>query len=246
MVKRALIHSSGIRGDNTAHLRSIFVSTFGILFLGTPHRGSDLAKWGSLLESICHGVMPSGVIDSNPNLVNALKRENETLQVIDREFYQILNRFRVYFFHEGKKTKLGKVKMDMVVDEESASPNAQDVERSVIQQDHSHMCKFENDSAPGFDLVADALQRYSDEASSVVSTRWQQEKAERLTAKKYWLEENVPEALKGSIKTDSSSQGTPSTGKPHLALPGRENERLFKDEYEVEEVQDVESERMLG
>ena len=136
--------------------------------------------------------MPSGIFDSNSHLVKALKTENETLQVIDREFYQMMSRFRVYFFHEGKKTNIGKMKAVMVVDEESASPNAQDVERSVIQQDHSHMCKFENDGAPGFDLVADALQRYSDDAPGVVSIRWQQEKAEQLTHKKYWLEENVP------------------------------------------------------
>lgn len=192
VVKRALIYSSGIRGTHTEHLRSIYVSTFGVLFMGTPHKGSDIAKWGSLLESICRGVMPTNVVDSNPNLVSALKRENETLQVIDREFYQMISRFRVYFFHEGKKTNLGKMKMDMIVDEESASPNAPDVERSVIQQDHRHMSKFENDSAPGFDLVADALQRYADEAPGVVAIRWQHEQAERLTHKKYWLEENVP------------------------------------------------------
>lgn len=192
VVKRALIYSGGVKGNYTEHLRSIYVSTFGILFMGTPHRGSDLAKWGALLESICRGVMPTNIVTSNSNLINALKRENETLQVIDREFYQIIGRFRVYFFHEGKQTNLGNMKTDMIVDEESASPNAPDVERSVIQQDHRHMCKFENDSAPGFDLVADALQRYADEAPGVIAIRWQHEQAERLTHKKYWLEENVP------------------------------------------------------
>lgn len=66
-----------------------------------------------------------------------------------------------------------------VVDEESASPTVQDVERACIQADHSHMCKFENDSAPGFDLVVDGIQRYADQAPDVVTGRWEAEKRER-------------------------------------------------------------------
>ena len=192
VVKRALIYSSEIRGNYTEHLRSIFVSTYGILFLGTPHKGSDIAKWGSLLESICRGVMPSAVIDSNPNLVNALKKENETLQVIDRQFYQLISRFHVYFFHESKKTNLGKMKMEVIVDEESASPNAPDVERAAIQQDHSHMCKFENDAAPGFDLVAEGIQRYAGDAPKKVLVNWEQERKERLATKQAQVEDLMP------------------------------------------------------
>ena len=195
VVKRALIYSSEIRGNYTEHLRSIFVSTYGILFLGTPHKGSDLAKWGSLLESICRGVMPSGIVDSNPNLVTALKRENETLQVIDRQFYQLISRFHVYFFHEGKKTNLGKLKMEIIVDEESASPNAPDVERAAIQQDHSHMCKFESDASPGFDLVAEGIQRYAGDAPVKVAVNWEQERKERLATKQAQVEELMPGTL---------------------------------------------------
>ena len=192
VVKRALIHSSEMRGTNTEHLRSIFVSTYGILFLGTPHRGADIAKWGSLLESICRGVMPSGVVDSNPNLVNALKKENETLQNIDRQFYNMISRFHVFFFHEAKKTSLGKMKMEIIVDEESAAPNAPDVERAPIAQDHSHMCKFENDSAPGFDLVAEAIQRYAKDAPDKVVVRWEQEKKEREATRQAQIDELMP------------------------------------------------------
>ena len=260
VVKRALIYSEGIRGNHTQHLRSIFVSTYGILFLGTPHRGSDIAKWGSMLESICRGVMPSGIVDSNPNLVNALKRENETLQTIDRDFIQMMSRFYVYFFHEGKPTHLGKMKADFVVDEESASPNLQDVERSVIQQDHSHMCKFENDAAAGFDLVAEALQRYAGDAPDKVEGYWKQEKEEREVNKKAQIQSiapgmykptdsgfdgsllTVPGSVIGTPNTGSTSTNNNTPGKKPLALPGTENQRLFQNEYEVEEVVDKELE----
>jgi len=191
VVKRALIYSSEIRGNYTEHLRSVFVSTYGILFLGTPHKGSDLAKWGSRLEAICSAVMPTKAIDSNDNLVKALKSNNETLQNIDRQFIQLISRFHVYFFHEGKPTDL-KTKKDFIVDEDSASPTIQDVERAVIQADHSHMCKFEDDGAPGFDLVAEGIQRYAGEAPATIASRWESEKASRMAKKKAEVEEILP------------------------------------------------------
>lgn len=229
MVKRALIYSSEIRGNRTEHLRSIFVSTYGILFLGTPHRGSDLAAWGSRLGAICRAVVPTGVVDTSPSLVKALEKDNETLQNIDRQFIQLISRFHVYFFHEGKPSALGKgAAMRFVVEEDSASPTVchlpqfhslkpfplnilqaatyinywhrqamlsqisvqvQDVERAVIQADHSHMCKFENDGAPGFDLVAEGIQRYAGGAPALIASRWDAERAERLAKKKGDIEE---------------------------------------------------------
>lgn len=68
----------------------------------------------------------------------------------------------------------------------------QDVERAVIQADHSHMCKFENDGAPGFDLVAEGIQRYAGEAPAKVALRWDAERAERLAKKKGDIEEILP------------------------------------------------------
>ena len=192
VVKRALIYSSEIRGDCIEHLRSVFVSTYGVLFLGTPHKGFDIKKRGSLLESIRPGAMPSGLVDSNQDLVNALNKDDETLQVIDRQFIQLLSRFHIYFFHEGKKTPIGKLKMKTIVDEESASPNVPNVERAVIQQDHSHMCKFENDAAPGFDLVAEGIQRYASEAPGTIALRWEAERAEMAVHKKAQIQEISP------------------------------------------------------
>jgi hypothetical protein len=175
IVKRAMITSSEIMGQKTEHLRSIFVSTFGMLFLGTPHRGADLAQWGSYLETLCHAIMPKKAIDTGPQLVDALKSNSETLLNIDRQFAQLLEDFHIYFFHEAKPSDL-KGLLRFIVEEDSAAPTLPDVERAGIQADHQHMCKFESDNAPGFDLVVDAIQRYADEAPVKIRTRWTSEK----------------------------------------------------------------------
>lgn len=34
------------------------------------------------------------------------------------------------------------------------------------------MCKFDSDNAPGFDLVVDGIQRYSEESVATIRARW--------------------------------------------------------------------------
>lgn len=50
--------------------------------------------------------MPKKIMDSEPQLIDALKSNNETLQNIDRQFMQLMSRYHIYFFHEGKPTDL--------------------------------------------------------------------------------------------------------------------------------------------
>lgn len=136
VVKRCLIYSQSIRHhQHTERLRSIYVSTYGILFLGTPHNGSDLAKWGSLLEKICAVALPKKFFDTSPQLVQALQTNNETLQNINRLFIEIIGRFHVYFFHESKPTDL-KGTRAFVVEEDSAAPVIEGVDRMGIEEDH--------------------------------------------------------------------------------------------------------------
>ncbi|MCJ1303934.1 hypothetical protein MMC08_006745, partial [Hypocenomyce scalaris] len=221
VVKRGLIYSSEIRGPKTEHLRSIFVSTYGILFLGTPHKGSDVAQWGSRLEWICNAVMPKKIIDTQPQLVEALKTNNETLQNIDRQFIQLMSRFYIYFFHEAKPTNL-KGTFRFIVEEDSASPNVQDVERAGIQADHSHMCKFESDSSPGFDLVAEGIQRYAEEAPAIIKTRWIQERKASEAQKQAAVEEIIP----GFGSMSGPAKGTPDSGSSEFATLGNSLEDL--------------------
>lgn len=41
------------------------------------------------------------------------------------------------------------------------------------------MCKFDNDKAPGFVLVVEGIQRYSEQAPGFIMGRWEAEKRER-------------------------------------------------------------------
>lgn len=176
VVKRCMIACRSQENDKLRHLRSIYISTFGILFLGTPHTGSDVAKWGLLLQKICSAVFPKKFMDSSPQLIEALKSNNEVLQNINRLFNDFFSRFHIYFFHETKPLDM-KGGREFIVDEASAAPDIEGAERMGIEADHSSMVKFEDDSSPGFEAVAEAIIRYSREAPAVIAGRWVEEKA---------------------------------------------------------------------
>ena len=197
MVKRALIYSRSLRNPRIEHLRSIYVSTFGILFLGTPHNGSDLAKWGSMLQSICHVALPKKFFDTSPQLIDVLKSKNETLQNINRLFVDIMSRFHIYFFHESKPTDL-KGTREFIVDEDSAAPTLDGVERMGIEADHSHMCKFEDIDSPGYESVAEGIQRYAEDAPALIRARWIEELSLRQTSK----QSEAKELMGGEFSSD--------------------------------------------
>lgn len=59
--------------------------TRGIIFMGTPHRGSGLAKWAERL-TISMGL----VKQTNPDILAVLKRDSEVLARIQDSFHTII------------------------------------------------------------------------------------------------------------------------------------------------------------
>lgn len=222
-----MIYCRSLSNEKTEHLRSIYVSTFGILFLGTPHNGSDMAKWGILLHNICRAVLPKKVMEASPQLIQALRTNNETLQNINSLFADIMPRFHIYFFHETRSTDVRGTRQ-VIVDEASAAPYIEGVERMSIEADHSHMCKFEDENAPGYEVVAEALLRYSRQAPAVITERWGEEKKARAAEKRARAREIF----------DDNEQSTPELGTTGRAttnlLPSPEESVTLRD-YEIEE-----------
>ncbi|KAI9710443.1 MAG: hypothetical protein M1812_007411 [Candelaria pacifica] len=190
IVKKALAYSASRTSKHIKHLHSIYVSTYAILFLGTPHNGSDKVKLAGIGQRMLSALAPKKVWDTNNQLLNALEEGSETLQNITDQFAPLMKQFRIYFFWEQEKTDLGYTK-DYVVDESSAAPILDNIERSGIPACHSEMCKFAGKHSPGYKLVVAALIRYSREASSVITFRWQEAEAMLRTRRAIEAEELV-------------------------------------------------------
>ncbi|CAI4215660.1 unnamed protein product [Parascedosporium putredinis] len=102
---RALLYSNDVRDPALEIQRSLYVSTYGIIFLGTPHTGSNLASWGRILQAMS-GVVPKKILNTEPVLLKTLKKDNVVLQEINNHFLDIYQRFKIHMVRENKKTDL--------------------------------------------------------------------------------------------------------------------------------------------
>lgn len=173
LVKRALVYSSSRTSAHVEHLHSIFVSTYAVLFFGTPHSGTDKGAW---LAAAAHN---NGVAQDRPctdtQLLLAIGKDSETLQAITDHFAAIMKQFRIFFFWEELVTDLGNRK-GYVVDETSAAPIVANTERAGIYANHAQMIRFSDRQDSSYRTVVEALVRYSRDAALIISRRWQQAK----------------------------------------------------------------------
>lgn len=161
-MKRALAFSAAQVSQKVTHNYSIYISTYGIIFFGTPHNGLE----SYALQAIARAQKHPG--DSSI----LVKAQYEIVQDLSDVFAPLVKQFHIFLFWERLRTRFGH-QCGYVVGEDSAAPIWDDTERSGINANHSHMCKFENANNSDFRVILDALLRYSRTAGISISNRWQ-------------------------------------------------------------------------
>jgi hypothetical protein len=89
--------------EGRPELMDIYKSTEALLFLGTPHRGSDYAAWGKIAERI----VSAAFFDTNGKTLEHLTVNGEHLAQLAQNFEGLLyNRtFSIYSYQEAKGYK---------------------------------------------------------------------------------------------------------------------------------------------
>jgi hypothetical protein len=74
--------------------------TKAIIFLGTPHRGSTYAEWGTIASNLAQIALQ----DSNKKIIKTLEVNSEVLDNIHEEFKTIVHRsgIRIHSFQEAR------------------------------------------------------------------------------------------------------------------------------------------------
>jgi triacylglycerol esterase/lipase EstA (alpha/beta hydrolase family) len=107
VVKKAII----IAKQNPAY-QSVGSRIHSIFFLGTPHRGANLAQTLSNIMRISQG--------GTKNFVTGLETGSETVRVLNDQFRHHYAGIQLHSFTESKPMDLG-VTEDLIVDSESAT-----------------------------------------------------------------------------------------------------------------------------
>lgn len=173
-MKKALAYSSSRTSSQVQHLYTIFVSTYAVLFFGTPHDRVNSASWLALDTAPRSGYSADKKESSDESRRIFLEDDSTTLQVITEQFAPLMKKFRVYFFWEELPTKLGDCTR-FLVEEDSAAPTMDNTERCGIDATHSDMVKFSKSDSSSYRTVIAALGRYCNDAPVVIARRWRKE-----------------------------------------------------------------------
>lgn len=180
VVKAALNQSSSVVDTR---LNKVAQLTYGVIFLGTPHRGSSSASLGSL----AHGLSRIALRRPNLRLIRALKKNSEILDVIGSEFSHTMlkHTIRLRSFREEKATTVFRLVNIMVrmpfdslrvpdimkvVESDSAKIGDRNEELGSIPSNHSNMTKFQNSNDIGFRRVSSHLRRWVGEIEALGGT----------------------------------------------------------------------------
>ena len=98
---QALILSANYTEMHLPDRRYIKVSTYGILFMGTPHQGAEGVTWGMMARNLA-----SIFTNTNGQILEHLAKNSEWLEYQQRLFLPISNQFETVYFYETCPTPL--------------------------------------------------------------------------------------------------------------------------------------------
>ncbi|KAL8833153.1 MAG: hypothetical protein Q9170_004455 [Blastenia crenularia] len=153
-----VVHSMGglvvkkafILGQNDKQYRQTLASARAILFLSTPHRGTNLAELLNRILSV------SVFNHSAKQYIAELKQNSPALQDINEQFRNIAPYLRIFSFFETQETSVGPKKM-MVLEKDSSILGYPDEVSKPLDADHHNVCKYASQQDPNYVSVRNAL-----------------------------------------------------------------------------------------
>ncbi|KAM0547291.1 hypothetical protein ACHAPJ_010426 [Fusarium lateritium] len=153
------------RNNPNTHRREVFNQLKGIVFMGTPHKGSWMANWAKIPVSAL-GLVKS----ANKSLLKILETDDQFLESIQPKFLALVREQReagrhlqvACFFEELPLPRFGQV-----VSKDSATFEGYDP--VSIHADHANMVKFGSAGETGFKRLVGELKMWALEITSNVT-----------------------------------------------------------------------------
>ncbi|MCJ1303205.1 hypothetical protein MMC08_006013 [Hypocenomyce scalaris] len=115
--------------------QNIYGRTVGIIFLGTPHRGSEKASYANVLTKVASMATNS----PTSKLVSALQSNSDSLMRLTSNFKFQLKNYNVVSFFELRPTK---PLSTLIVEKHSALLEVDGEDQIPVDANHSDICKF--------------------------------------------------------------------------------------------------------
>ena len=116
-----------------------------MVFLATPHRGSESAKKLELF-------LRYGMVFPSREYVSDLGRNTGAIQSINEDFRHVARDIQLFSFYETLKT--GNV---MIVEKDSAILGYPNEQSQSVDANHRDICKYEKQTDPSYILIRNVL-----------------------------------------------------------------------------------------
>ncbi|KAJ3479534.1 hypothetical protein NLG97_g8298 [Lecanicillium saksenae] len=139
----------------------ILQCTLGVVFLATPHRGSDTANLGNIFYTIAntsHAIMTAGLRPpvARIELLEYLTRNSKALQSLIGSSSHLLKNLSIVTFYENIVTPSIS---SLIVDRASAELGIGNEDVLPLWEDHRSICRYESENSESYRHVARAIRR---------------------------------------------------------------------------------------
>lgn len=144
-----IVKKAFLLGQNDPEYKPIIKSIASLIFLSTPHRGSNLA---AVLQSILQ------VTFASKQYVTDLKRDSSMLEALNEEFRHIAPKLQIFSFYETLETAIsGTLMKTMVLNKESSVLGHAGEVSNFLVADHHDVCKFSDSQDPNYITIRNLL-----------------------------------------------------------------------------------------
>ncbi|KAK7739100.1 hypothetical protein SLS62_011300 [Diatrype stigma] len=143
--KKAFIH-----GHMNDEFRGIISSIKAVLFMATPHRGTDLAE-------TLNKILTSSVFGHSPkDYVSELASRSPTIDELNDSFRHHASKLQIFSFYETLSTNVGPMSF-MILEKQSSILGYPNETSQPLTANHHDVCKFESVDDPNYTSVLGAL-----------------------------------------------------------------------------------------
>ncbi|KAH8129617.1 WD40 repeat-like protein [Trichoderma asperelloides] len=153
-----LVHSMGglivkeayMQGQYDPTYEAIIKAVSAIVFLSTPHRGTNLAE-------TLNRILQVSFVASPMQFIAELAAGSQTLQKLNEQFRHVAPKLQIVSFYETRPTTMFKKTQIMVLEKDSSVLGYPGEISKALDADHNGICKYESPSDPKYITVRNVL-----------------------------------------------------------------------------------------
>ncbi|KAL8930490.1 MAG: hypothetical protein Q9208_000674 [Pyrenodesmia sp. 3 TL-2023] len=201
-----------MQGQNDPTYEYIIKSVSSIIFLSTPHRGTNLAETLNRILQVSFATNPM-------QFIAELAAGSQTLQKLNEQFRHVAPKLQIVSFYETRPTTLIKKTQIMVLEKDSSILGYPGEISKPLDADHHGVCKYESPNDSRYITIRNVLKSLVGKAKPKGEIQTSMSQALRVKFEEYL---SVPESPDGDYNffRDRWTDGTCNWILSHQAFSG--------------------------